>query len=571
MAIISAPNPVRARATSVKRAMVLGVAVAALWAAPPAHALQLPPGFVAESLPFTFDVPTDIAFLPGGALLVAEKGGIVYVVRGGQRWPMWVHEEETLNTDDRGLLGIAVDPNFAVNRRLYFLLTVDPDSDGVELDNYDDAFARLVRYEVSATDSNHVDESTRKVLIGTTWPEGFPSGSGNHSIADLVWGADGSLLVSAGDGAHFEQADAGGLDPGLFEPGRTPVAEDIGAFRAQDLASLDGKVLRVDPATGLGYPSNPYFDGNPASNRSRVWAYGLRNPFRMARKPGTGLPDPASGNPGTIYVGDVGWNTWEEVDVIRSPGASFGWPCFEGPAASAGYPSATPSHHGCATIGSPENPATATGPLVTFHHQQAGLSSPPGTLGSVIAGGVFHDGPGYPQPWQGGYFLGDYIRDWIKVLKTDGGDHVVSLLDFATGADGPVSFATDPVSGDLYYVAIYAGEVRRIRYTGVADAPTPDAAPLALSAPAPNPTRGVTGMSLDLSSPARVRFAVFDLGGRSLWRAPDRDLPAGRHVLLWPGLGPDGSRAEPGIYLARVEADGRVWTRRIAVLPAAAP
>src|SRR5882762_387951 len=171
-------------------------ALGALIGASPAPALQLPPGFVSQAVPFTFDVPTAIDFLPDGALLVAEKGGIVYVVRGNQRWPMWVHEEEVLNTDDRGLLGIAVDPHFSVNRRLYFLYTVDPDSNGIELDNYDDTFARLVRYEVSATDSNAVDESTRKVLIGATWSEGFPSGSGTHTIGDLAWGADGSLFVS---------------------------------------------------------------------------------------------------------------------------------------------------------------------------------------------------------------------------------------------------------------------------------------------------------------------------------------------------------------------------------------
>jgi glucose/arabinose dehydrogenase len=544
----------------------LCAAAGALIGASPAPAIQLPPGFVSQAVPFTFDVPTAIDFLPGGGLLVAEKGGIVYVVRGAQRWPLWVHEEEVLNTDDRGLLGIAVDPNFAVNRRLYFLYTVDPDSNGIELDNYDDAFARLVRYEVSATDSNVVDESTRTVLIGATWSQGFPSGSGTHTVADLAWGADGSLFVSAGDGAHFEQMDAGGLDPGLFTAGRTDPVEDIGAFRAQDLGSMDGKVLRIDPATGLGYPSNPYYDGNPASHRSRVWSYGLRNPFRIARRPGTGSPDPTTGDPGTLYIGEVGWNTWEEVDVARIPGANFGWPCFEGPAPDSSYQAASPAHHGCGTLGTAENPAPAIGPIAAFHHLQASLSLPPGTRGRVVGGGVFHTGPGYPAPYGDGYFFGDYMRNWIKVLKTDANDQMVALLDFATAADGPVCFATDPASGDLYYVSIYTGEVRRIRYTGVAAAPPVGEAPLALSAPTPNPTRGATAMSLDLASPERVRFAVFDVAGHEVWRAPDRDLPPGHHAVFWPALAPDGRAVPAGIYLVRVEAGGRQWTRRLAVL-----
>src|SRR5262245_30671089 len=261
--------------------VVLAVAIAVACAPCPADAaIQLPPGFVAESLPFVFDVPTSIAFLPDGALLVAEKGGIVYVVRGQRRWSMWVHEEEVLNTDDRGLLGIAVDPQFATNRLLSFLYTLDPDSNGIELDHYNDTFGRLTRYEVSATDSNATVESSRTVLIGATWREGFPSGSGSHHVGALAWGADGSLLVSCGEGSHYEDVDAGGLDPGLFGPDRTDPLQDIGAFRAQDLGSLGGKVLRVSPVTGDGYPGNPYFDGDPRSARSRLWCYGLRNPFR---------------------------------------------------------------------------------------------------------------------------------------------------------------------------------------------------------------------------------------------------------------------------------------------------
>jgi len=534
-------------------------------AGPAAAAIQLPPDFVVETLPFVFDVPTAIAFLPDGGLLVAEKGGIVYVVRGNQRWSMWVHEEEVLNTDDRGLLGIAVDPDFVTNRRLYFLFTADPDSNGIELDNYDDTFSRLVRYQVSVGDPNVVDETTRKVLIGASWAQGFPSASGHHSIADLEWGADKSLLVSAGDGAHYEEVDSGGLDPGQFTPGRTDPNEDIGAFRAQDLRSLNGKVLRIDPETGLGYASNPYYDGNPASNRSRVWCYGLRNPFRIARKPGTGSPNPAEGKPGTLYIADVGWSTWEEIDVAATPGRNYGWPCFEGPGERPDYQIATPSHHGCASPGSPENPALPSAPLASFHHLQPELSTPPGVQGVVIVGGEFKTTPGYPPPYQGGYFFGDYAQDWIKVLKTDTQDQVTGLADFATGADGPVSFAIDPVSGDLYYAAIYTGEVRRIRYTGVLEPPDGQNGPV-LWAPRPNPSQGPTTFSLDLSATAPVRFSIFDLAGREVWRTPEIELGPGRHELFWPGLDGQGGAVGNGVYVARAESGGRTATRLVAVV-----
>jgi glucose/arabinose dehydrogenase len=530
-------------------------------AALPAAAITLAPGFSVEPLPFVFDVPTAIAFLPDGALLVAEKGGIVYVVRGDQRHVFWSHEEEVLNTDDRGLLAVEVDPDFETNRHVYFLYTVDPDSNGVELDLHDDAFGRLVRYTVSAAHPNVVDESSRTVLVGATWATGFPSGSGTHHVAGLAWGADGTLFVGAGDGAHFEGVDAGGQDPGLFAPGRTDPDDDIGAFRAQDLGSLAGKILRVDPATGLGLESNPYFDGDPASVRSRVWAYGLRNPFRIARRPGTGSSDPAAGDPGTLYIADVGWDTWEEVDVADAPGRNFGWPCFEGPEGRPDYQSATPSHHGCGSLGSPANPAVATRPAAAFHRDLAGASIPPGMTGGVIAGGVFYDGTSYPSPCRGAYVMGDYGKDWIQVLRTDESDQVIQRVELATDAGRPVAFASDPSSGDLFYVAIAAGEIRRIRHVGpVAVDPAPPAR-ISLSAAHPNPTRGAVTFTLDLRAPARVAFSIHDVAGRVVWRAAERDLASGRHSLLWsPGPAPPA-----GVCFASVRGEGFAAVRRFVV------
>jgi glucose/arabinose dehydrogenase len=544
------------------------MAVALAFPAAEAWPITLPAGFEATSLPFLFDLPTALAFLPDGRLLVAEKGGIVYVVEGGVRRPMWVHEEEVLNTDDRGLLAIAVDPDFAVNRYVYFLYTVDPDSNGIELDHHNDAFGRLTRYQVSANDRTLVDESSRTVLIGRTWRDGFASGSGTHTVGGLAWGRDGSLLVSAGDGAHHEQVDAGGLDPGLFGVDRTDPLEDIGAFRAQDLGSLDGKVLRVDPATGLGYSSNPYFDGDPASRRSRVWAYGLRNPFRMAFRPGTGSSAAADGDPGTLYVTDVGWITWEEVNVARGPGVNFGWPCFEGGVQHSGYQAARPAHHDCGTFGTAENPALATDPTVSLHHGNEALSVPAGIRGGVVAGGAFYAGARYPSPYRGRYFIGDYARDWIKVVVTDDQDRLVTLLDFATAAERPVAFASDPANGDLHYAAIESGRVYRIHYTGMIGALFPTSAEgIRLGSPRPNPSRRAVALGLELETPAQVGFSVFDLSGRELWRGSDQEIPAGRSELIWPGLSRDGTPAPAGVYFLAVEVAGRRWTRRALLLP----
>ena len=115
----------------------------------------------------------------------------------------------------------------------------------------------------------------------------------------------------------------------------------VRAFRAQLLNSHNGKLLRIDPVTGNGVSSNPYYSAaQPRSPKSRVWAFGLRNPYRFSIKAGTGSTNPAAGDVGEIYVGDVGWNTYEEVSIITKGGVNCGWPLFEGLTAQPGYTSA---------------------------------------------------------------------------------------------------------------------------------------------------------------------------------------------------------------------------------------
>ncbi len=159
-----------------------------------------------------------------------------------------------------------------------------------------------------------------------------------HSIGDLRFGPDGALYVSGGDAASPDFVDYGQMgipknfcgDPPAGVGGtQTPPTSEGGALRSQDRrtpadpTTLDGSILRVDPDTRGALPSNP-LPGNTDPEARRIIAYGLRNPFRFAFRPGT--PE--------IWIGDVGWNTTEEIN--RIPNASdttvenFGWPCYEG-------------------------------------------------------------------------------------------------------------------------------------------------------------------------------------------------------------------------------------------------
>ncbi len=373
--------------TVVRRAAAAFACSAALALA--AAAATFPPQFVTESVVATgaLTLPTSIAFLPPQpgfqSMLVAEKDGRVWRVTNGVRsnTPVWDGHVEVLNDVDRGLLAVAVDPHFDVNRRAYFLYTVDPDSDGVDNAN-PLAFGRLVRVTLTP-DASAIEPGSRAVLMGTQWSDGPLVASPSHSIGCLRWGDDGSLLVSIGDGAGFSAVDSGGTTPDAFLPGRTDPSEDVGAYRSQLVTSLAGKILRIDPETGHGYASNPYWDGDPTSVRSRVWVYGLRsiprrataasNPYWTATSVRSRVQTCSAsrcararqhrlgGRPavGQLLIGDVGWYLWEEQNVSAAGGENYGWPCREGDFVTPRYFD-LPQHRRwlCDSLGTPRNPAT---------------------------------------------------------------------------------------------------------------------------------------------------------------------------------------------------------------------
>ena len=430
-----------------------------------------------------FVVPVQVTWLPDGRMLVVEKRGRIQVVKNGVKngAPMWQGDNEVLDQQDRGFLSVAVDPHYFVNHYIYLLYTVDPDSNGVDDNAY--GFGRITRYTVNFTDSNTVIPSSRTILMGTWWPDAPEVLSPSHSIGTLRFGSDGSLLVTAGDGANFTFSDAGGQSPGAFGPGLIPPYEDIGSFRAQDVNILCGKVLRINPATGHGYASNPFADGNLASKRSRVWEYGLRNPYRFNLRPGTGSTDTSAANPGTIYLGDVGQDTWEEADFVSTGGKNLGWPCYEGFFENGSFQIATPAHTDCSSYGTSANPANPTSPPLWWNHTNGSASNPVGLVGNCSIGGVFYTGSFYPAGYLNKYFFMDYGVGWMKYVTVDANDNVQLVSDFASGLNGPVDLESEPGTGNLIYISIYTNQVFRIRWTGAVGGDNP---PQAHAQAAPN-------------------------------------------------------------------------------------
>jgi len=461
----------------------------------PLGAVELPPGFQAPVVGASGEWRhiVGLAFTPDGRLLVAEKRGVIRVIENDVRLPVPFLdiEAEVLGDEDRGLLGIAVDPKFAENGHIYILYTVDPDagSDSIGAPS----FGRLTRYTADPANPNAADPESRRVLLGQSWRDGIPSLYYSHTVGCLRFGEDGSLLVSTGDGAHADGLDSGGRDRGGFGSGRFPSAEDIGAFRSQSLESLSGKILRIDPGTGEGLASNPYSTGKATDNASRVWACGLRNPYRFCVRPGTGSPSLLSGNPGILYVADVGWTTWEEVNIVER-GANLGWPCYEGFEPQEQYAAASPAHHSCRSIGTGDNPFSPLPPLLSWHHTKPALSTPPGISGKCASAIAFYTGTQYPPEYRGACFIGEYDANWIKVAELDGAGQLVRLRNFASDVFGPVDLVADPISGDLHFVSILRNAIYRLRYD------PGNSPPVASASSTPSPASGPAPLPVSFSS-----------------------------------------------------------------------
>jgi len=413
-----------------------------------APAQNLPPDFVAEPVGGTWNLPTCVCFAGSDDMLVAEKAGVLWDVRRGFRHakPVIDLQQEIINNGDRGLLSVAVDPQWSINGFIYLYYIVDPNEDGD--DSEQETFGRLTRYTtyVDVNGDLLCDPASRTILLGATWPEGTPALHYSHTAGDLRFAADGSLLVSTGDGAHFDVTDFGGYDPNGFGAGKFDSSEDIGAFRSQSLTSLAGKILRIDPATGYGLPDNPYYTGNGADNASRVWVLGLRNPFRFCL-------DPGSGSPERIYTGDVGWGTWEEVNRATK-GLNFGWPCWEGIATCKQYYNNNP-------FGLCHDATLFTKPLIYWHHTDPKNI---GYIGSASAGVCIYNGTEYPSKYRGRLFYADYANSWIRSVPFVGDLPSQSEL-FLGYANNPVDIVPDPVNGDLYFISLWTGQVLHVRYT----------------------------------------------------------------------------------------------------------
>lgn len=234
----------------------------------------VPGGFDQATLVSGLDRPTAMEFAPDGRLFVAEQGGTLRVVKDGQLLPTPFVSLPADSSGERGLLGIAFDPQFTSNHFVYVYWTAQSPV----------THNRISRFTASgdvAVAGSEVDILDLPALSAAT----------NHNGGAIHFGADGKLYVGVGENAN--------------------------APNAQSLDTTLGKLLRINP-DGSAPSDNPFVSQTSGINRD-IWAMGLRNPFTFAVQPGTGR----------IFINDVGQNTFEEIDA-GAAGANYGWPTTEG-------------------------------------------------------------------------------------------------------------------------------------------------------------------------------------------------------------------------------------------------
>ena len=483
--------------------------------AQPAEA-AVPDGFSDETVISGLTNPTVVRFSADGRVFVAEKSGVIKVFDDlNDSTPDTFADLRTqvYNFWDRGLLGLALHPQFPTDPRVYVLYTYDAPPGGTAPHwgtagqtsdpcpsppgaTSDGCVAQGHLSVLTAVPGQNVSDGTEDVLI-EDWCQQYPS----HSIGTVDFGPDGMLYAGAGDGASFNFVDYGQdgnpVNPCGDPPGgsMTPPTAEGGALRSQDVLSmpadpaddplsLDGTIIRVDPDTGAGLPDNPLAGTSSDPNASRVIAHGLRNPFRFDFRPGTD----------ELWTGDVGWNTYEEInripDVNDTVMENFGWPCYEGQNRQSGYDGAN--------LTLCENLYAGAGqdaPLYAYNHNSQIVSENPcPTGGSSVAGMAFYEGGSYPSEYDGAAFAADYSRDciWAMMPGTDGVPSANQRQRFVTGALNPVHLEIGP-GGDLFYVN-FNGTIQRVVYTAGNQPPT--------AAIAATPTDGIAPLEVQFDASA---------------------------------------------------------------------
>ncbi len=398
----------------------------------------VPDGFVDELVASGMTGPVGLTFLPDGRILVIEQRGAIRLVVNGvlQSGPVLDIQGQVRSGGEQGLLGIAVDPGYPARPFIYLYYTHE---------TFDYQYITRFTMTGTLTDPDGTDlivdpDSYFYILTD------IPRNAGNHNGGTLRFGIDTMLYAGPGD-------DAGGCVAQLRNDLR-------GVILRMDVSGLPlDNSVRDQAAKAEMVPADNPFVSAVDDNERLVWAYGLRNPFRFSI-------DSATGN---LFIGDVGWNRYEEVSLSAPPGGeNFGWPYREGYDINSSYTTC---------YGDPEPVDETVEPIGGYYQVSSSYS---------VMGGVVYHAVNYPydlswpSEFDGDYFFADYYQGFLIRLK-DQGDGTWAVPPpvsgqptseyFITELSSPSDFVMGP-DGAIYYTSQWSNSVYRIGYINVD--PVPD-------------------------------------------------------------------------------------------------
>jgi len=352
-----------------------------------------------------FNAPAVLVSIPDGSgrLLVADQAGVIHLLdRDGKRSEQPFLDlrpkivELGKGMEERGLLGLALHPQFKSNHKFYVVYSAPLRTNAPP--QWDHA-ERLSEFKTGAADFSAADPASERVLLEIDEPDW------NHNSGRIAFGPDGYLYWTVGDGGAFN-------DVGDVARGRGHPPEGNG----QRLQTLLGKVLRldVDHGTPYGIPKdNPYADGK--KGLPEIFAYGLRNPWGMSFDRG-GKHD--------LIVTDVGQDRWEEINVIVK-GGNYGWRLREG---FDGFDPKDPLHAptNAATVGADGKPFVDP---VFVYKTLRGRGTDPDSYGVTITGGYVYRGKAFPS------LVGKYVfADWSRSMAIPSGTLLVATIPPEAGS-----------------------------------------------------------------------------------------------------------------------------------------
>ncbi|MGI9367098.1 MAG: PQQ-dependent sugar dehydrogenase [Rhizobiaceae bacterium] len=366
------------------------------------------------SRPITFDIAQD------GRIFVAEQDGRIVIIEEGEVTSTFLDISDEVNSfRDRGLTSLKLDPDFSNNGHIFFQYTVELDTDNPDAENYEsEAGGKIVRVTVDQNDPGKADLSTLVTVL-----DGHEMSHATHSVGDIDFDKDGNLIFSWGDGGF---------------------REDL-RLAAQDINSVQGKLFRIDPDTFEGVEENPFYDDeNPDSIASKVWAYGIRNSWKINVDEVTG----------DVYLGEVTDDGPEEINVVRADGSSnlnLGWPYYEGDVRT--------------EYGTLPDNFTYESPYIALPHINVG------NAGDAIMAGNRYFGDQYPEIYDGRYFFANTSTGAMYTADEEG-----NFVPF--GAIGEYQWTVDlkeGPDGNLWGLKLFPGELFKIVSTGESTNNDPEA------------------------------------------------------------------------------------------------